>query len=103
MFAPNVHVAEETETEEITGSRCHTEHFDCKCYARGHTIRFTHDPEDDTIMADIYLDHNYNFFERIWVAIKFVSGYRVKQGWESFTFEKCDINRLRRLVNRINY
>jgi len=51
-----------------------TYYFECACGSAEHTIRFTLDTQNmpPLISADIYLDHYIPWYNRIWVAIKYV-------------------------------
>lgn len=56
-----------------------TEHFDCECYTPEHTVRFTYDPEDGILSMDIHL-RKWEFWKRVWIAVKYVFGYKSKYG-----------------------
>ena len=64
-------------------------HIICACYSDEHTLRLTHfkaDPERDSsdeVYWSVYLNP-YPWYKRLWVAVRYVFGYRSKFGsWDS--------------------
>lgn len=57
-----------------------THYFDCKCSSSEHTLRFVYDPLENEIYTEVFLDQNRGFFKRIWVAIKYIFGYKCQYG-----------------------
>ena len=76
-----------------------TEYFDCKCSSPEHTLRFVYDEDD--IYIEIYLRQYRNFFKRIWIAIKYIFGYKCQYGdWDCFILKEDDIQRMIRLLTK---
>ncbi len=87
-----------------------TEYFDCTCSSSEHTLRFCYFKpykgkdftEDAELYAEIHLNQYRNIFKRIWVAIKYVFGYKCRYGhWDVWTLNQKDCERLRNLVDKI--
>ena len=64
-------------------------HIICACYSDEHTLRLMHfkaDPErenSDEVYWSVYLNP-YPWYKRLWVAVRYVFGYRSKFGsWDS--------------------
>lgn len=76
--------------------------FDCECHSPEHTLRFAWDDEDNQIYTEVYLSQYRNFFKRLWVALKYVFGYRCKYGhWDCFLMQSKDAERLRALLDKL--
>ena len=87
-----------------------TEYFDCECSSSEHTLRFCYfEPykgdgfiEPAELYAEIHLNQYRSFWKRIWVAIKYVFGYKCQYGhWDVWTLNHKDCERLRDLVNKM--
>jgi hypothetical protein len=79
-----------------------TQFFDCACHSPEHTLRFIWDDEDNEIYTEVYLCHYFNFFKRLWVALKYVFGYKCKYGhWDCFILNNKDAQRLKDLLNKL--
>lgn len=79
-------------------------HFDCRCYAQEHTMRFVldKDPDFPCIYASIYLDPLHPWWKRAWMALKYVFGYSCSQGhFDSWILNPEDVHRLRSLCDEI--
>ncbi len=94
----------------IIDSNLKTEYFDCECSSAEHTLRFIYlEPHKiggvecpAELYTEIHLNQYRNFFKRIWVAIKYVFGYKCQYGhWDVWTLNHNDCERLRDLVNKI--
>jgi len=76
--------------------------YECACSSSEHTLKFIYDKEDKELYTSIYLCQYRNIFKRIWVAVKFVFGYRCKFGdFDCFLFKSSDIKELQKLLKRI--
>lgn len=80
------------------------EFFVCECGSDEHTLRFTYD-EDETendlkeIYTSVYLNQHRSFFKRLWVAIRYVFGYKCKYGhWDCFVLRREDAERMIRML-----
>lgn len=80
-----------------------TEFFECQCSSDEHTLKFTVDEDDGTIYTSVYLNTFYPWYYRIWVAIKYVFGYKSKFGaWDTVLIRPEDNKRLVDLVVESN-
>jgi hypothetical protein len=76
------------------------EHFECVCYSDEHRLTFQidNDIEDGwkpEFYTSIFLAQNSNLFKRIWIAFKYILGYKCKYGhWENFVMNEKDIDRM---------
>lgn len=55
----------------------------CKCESVEHQIIFSYFPEDEderVVYMSVHLSPMYGFFKRIWVALKYIFGYRSMYG-----------------------
>ena len=69
----------------------------CTCHSDEHTLRW--DIEDDELYASVFLHQYRNIFSRIWVAIKYVFGYKCKYGhWDCFTLRPSDVAKMMLLL-----
>ena len=81
------------------------EHFDCQCSSCEHTIRFMYmgafKDDEPSLWLDIFLEQHRRFFKRVWVAIKYVFGYKCRYGhFGNWLFKLEDAQRLRAMVDR---
>lgn len=66
----------------------------CMCYSDEHTLRFQYFPEDSghdhpSLYTSVFLNETNTFWQRIWVAIKYIFGYKCKYGdWDCFEFTR---------------
>jgi len=70
-----------------------TKYFECACFSPEHTIRFVidNDLEDPSLYLEVQLIQYRNFFQRIWVAIKYIFGYRSSCGhWDCWMLDQRD-------------
>jgi hypothetical protein len=80
-----------------------TEVFICKCNSTEHQIVFWLDKGEKEISVQIHLKHYNNIIKRIWVAVKYVFGYRSRYGdWDNFTLKPEDKNRLMNSLEKLN-
>ena len=82
------------------------EYFGCECGSDEHLMVFRYWAEDGDDDKELYLNvhlANYeNFFQRLWVAVRFLFGYRSKFGeFDEVVIRKDDINRLFNLINTV--
>lgn len=75
-----------------------TEFFECACGADEHTLRFkldAYDPKDVELYTSVFLNQYRGFFGRLWVAIKYLFGYKCKDGhWDCTMIRLEDADRL---------
>jgi len=82
-----------------------TYHFDCQCSSPEHIIRFVYSPpfKDDgpEIYTEVQLCQPRNFFEKIWVALKYIFGYKCKYGhWDCWIMKSEDLSRFKDMLDR---
>jgi hypothetical protein len=78
-----------------------TEYFDCICHSPEHTLRFVLDldTDDPIIYTEIFLNQYRPWYKRIWVAIKYIFGYKCKYGhWDSWELKIEDAKRLAQML-----
>lgn len=77
-----------------------SEYFECRCFSDEHTLRFALDEDHGDIFAGVFL-HNWEpFYKRVWIAIKYIFGYKCRYGhWDTFMMKSEDYNRLRALLD----
>jgi len=79
-----------------------TEYFECHCYAEEHAIRFSYEEEYNELFLSVFLNQYRPWYHRIWVAIKYVFGYKCRYGhWDTWTLKVEDAGRLRHLADRV--
>lgn len=77
--------------------------FICECGSYCHQIIFWYDKEDKQLNLTTHLITYRNFFKRLWVAIRYVFGYKSNYGdWDSFLFKPLDEARLLAYLNKTN-
>lgn len=76
--------------------------FICQCNNTEHQLIFTsfEDDEDCDVYVSVHLTPEYNIWRRIWMAIKYIFGYKCCYGhFDEFIFKKSDADRLQKVVN----
>ena len=74
----------------------------CACHSDEHTLKFGYDPEDNELYTSVFLNHYQNVFKRVWIALKYVFGYKCKYGhWDCFIMRAEDGERLKSLLDRL--
>lgn len=75
-----------------------TEFFECVCGTDEHTLKFkldVHDPDDVDLYLSVFLNQYRGFFKRLWISIKYLFGYKCKDGhWDCSMLEVEDADRL---------
>lgn len=80
-----------------------TEFFECQCSSDEHTLKFTVDEEDGTIYTNTFINDWYPWYYKIWLAIKYVFGYKSKYGhFDSFQMREEDQIRMLDLLKKSN-
>lgn len=79
--------------------------FICKCYNTEHQLIFSYFPEDESdepkeVYVSVHLIPEWRLWKRIWIAIKYIFGYRSCYGhFDEFIFKKSDAKRLQKVVD----
>lgn len=76
-------------------------YIECACDSGEHTLRITSDPGDEflPLWLEIHLVQYRAWYARIWVAVRYVFGYRSKYG--SFDTVCLDAEQAERLIGVI--
>jgi len=76
------------------------EYFKCQCHSQEHTLVFEIDREDGyDICAYVFLNDWQEWYKRLWVAIKYIFGYKCKHGhWDAFLMHSKDYDRFRKML-----
>jgi len=70
--------------------------FICTCQSYEHQAIFFKDTEDNQLIVTVHLSSHKNILKRLWLAIKYVCGYRSRFGhWDEFLFKPEDEIKLR--------
>lgn len=74
--------------------------FICQCSNTEHQLIFSYFPDDKEVYVAVHLTPEYNIWKRIWMAIKYIFGYKCRYGhFDEFIFKKSDAGRLQKVVN----
>lgn len=76
--------------------------FICQCNNTEHQLIFSHfeDDEDREVYVSVHLTPEYSIWKRIWMAIKYIFGYKCRYGhFDEFIFKKSDADKLQKVVN----
>jgi len=66
---------------------------ECDCGSDEHTLRFTIDADEDIIYTSVFLNQWRPWWKRVWIAIKYIFGYKCKYGhWDvtSMSYEQVE-------------
>lgn len=78
------------------------EHFLCQCYSTDHSFTYHYNEEDNEIYVHVHLSNYRNIFKRIWVAIKYIFGYKSRYGdFEEFILNPDDRDRLIGVIKQL--
>jgi len=65
-------------------------------------IRFIRCPEEGTVWLEVHLYKWRSVFKRVWVAIKYVFGYRCRFGhWDTIEIHPADAQRMIAMMERV--
>jgi len=81
----------------------------CDCFSDEHTLRFQYmyskneqKIKQHEIYTSVFLNNYNGFFKRLWIAIKYVFGYKCKYGhWDCFIGGESKIKELQSFFNNI--
>lgn len=82
-----------------------TEYLECKCGSSEHILRFVYDDGDGKEEPEIYTEvllHMYmGFFHRLWLAFKYVFGFRSQYGhYDCWLMKEEDSKKLKKIIDR---
>jgi len=78
---------------------------ECSCHSLNHLIVFHYDPEYNELYLELQLIHYRNIFQRIWVAVKYIFGYKSDYGhWDCFTLSSDNESKeeAKKIINVLN-
>jgi hypothetical protein len=76
-------------------------YLDCQCDCNEHVLRFVMDPGDGELWLETYLSQYHTWYERVWIALKYVFGHQSSYGAFDCTLLKPeDYGRLASLLAR---
>lgn len=74
----------------------------CKCYSPEHQILFRWFGDDldiGEVYMEVLLNPEYKWWKRVWIAIKYIFGYRCKYGmFDEVVLNKEDIPKLEKII-----
>jgi len=79
-------------------------YFECACHSDEHTLKFSFfdyikDPHDPQIYAHVFLGQYHNVFQRMWISIKYVLGYKSQFGhFDEFVFKETDAPKMKKMM-----
>lgn len=76
--------------------------FICQCHNTEHQLIFSYFPEDEDkdVYVSVHLTPEYRLWKRIWMALRYIFGYRSCYGhFDEFIFKKSDAKRLQKVVD----
>lgn len=77
-----------------------THYLECACDSDEHTLRFTLDKDDGEIFTSVYLNHWLPWHKRVWLAVRYVFGYRCKYGhWDCTIINREGAKKLRAILD----
>ena len=77
--------------------------FECVCHSDEHILRFMYDKDDNQFYTTIFLNQYRNIFKRIWIAIKYIFGYKCKYGhWDQWILKYEEVDRMKKLLDKIH-
>ncbi len=80
-----------------------TEYFECDCGSPEHALVFTLDKDYNEIYTSVFLSHWRPWWHRIWIAVKYVFGYKCKYGhFDCFSMQRKDAKRLISMASQIS-
>jgi len=68
--------------------------FECACYSDEHVLKFVYDRREKEIYATMFMSDWPQWYKRVWVAIKYIFGYKCKYGhWDTWLMCPKDLDR----------
>jgi len=77
-------------------------YIDCACKSPDHVIRLGKFDDEDEAWLEVQLPSYHNVFKRIWMAIKYVFGYKCRYGyWDCFIIHKEEAEQIREFLREL--
>ncbi len=78
-------------------------YIDCQCDSAEHTLRFTSYEWGDgppDLCLEVFLATHEGFWERCWVALKYICGYKCKYGhFDSAVIKRTQLPKLQTIIS----
>ena len=79
-----------------------TSYYECQCESPEHTLRFVYDPDENELYTEVHLTQYRNVFKTIWVAIKYIFGYKCRYGhFDCWMLKNEDCKGIKELLNKV--
>lgn len=76
-------------------------YFDCQCDCNEHVVRLVLDPADGEVWIETYLSRHHPWYQRLWIALKYVFGHQSKFGaFDCTLLRPEDYERMHDLLTR---
>lgn len=76
--------------------------FICQCNSPDHQLIFSYDTDWKDVFVSVNLKPESNIFRRIWIAIKYIFGWKSRYGaFDEFIFKRSDAEKLQKVVNHL--
>ncbi len=76
-------------------------YIDCECESIDHVIRFTYDPDDKMLWAEVMLKDYLPWYKRLVIGVKYIFGSRAQYSAYDVTIIKpADYDRFLELINK---
>lgn len=76
-------------------------YIECDCHSDEHVLRFAIDSDDGELYLSTFLHHYQAWYKRVWIAVKYVFGYKSKYGHFDCTVMSGDnLYRLREVCDQ---
>jgi hypothetical protein len=68
----------------------------CSCRSPEHTLTYNLNTEDREVYTSVFLHQYRPFYQRVWIAIKYIFGYNSRYGhWDCFSADREKILELK--------
>ena len=79
-----------------------TSYYECQCADPEHTLRFIYDPDENELYTEVHLSQWHNMFKRMWMAIKYIFGYKCRYGcFDCWMLKNEDCEGIKKLLNKV--
>ena len=79
-----------------------TLHIDCNCGSPEHILRFIWNDEDLELYTEVQLRQWRSLPKRIWVAIRYIFGYKSSYGvWDCTCMGRCEMEKLHNFLGKM--
>ena len=72
-----------------------THYVECECSDANHILRITYDLDFKEVLTEVQLNPYHNFFQRVWLSVKYMFGYSNKFGhWDCAVWQSNKVDEL---------